>query len=205
MENLSSYVLGGLHPVHAGDIYNRQTLLSTPPPDFGYKILQKLEVGTSSTIWLAQNTLQEELVALKIMTAKRSETDKSLDHYDNIRDAGSIPPGRYCLLEPIDSLWIKGPNGRHLFLITHFAGPKYLDLARQMPSMINNGAVVKQAALGTMQAFAYIREIGLCYGDCRADKILMQLDNQHLRGEEQLLQIYGDWGARRGRCYTGEE
>ncbi|EIN04031.1 kinase-like protein [Punctularia strigosozonata HHB-11173 SS5] len=68
VENAEEYIPGGFHPVAIGDIYANGR----------YRILHKLGIGGSSTVWMArdyaQNTPYGRLVALKVMCADVSTT-----------------------------------------------------------------------------------------------------------------------------------
>ena len=65
VENVNRYRPGGYHPTHIRDKFHNDK----------YVVVNKLGHGTSSTVWLAQNTLIDgEYDALKILTAEASKT-----------------------------------------------------------------------------------------------------------------------------------
>ena len=68
-EEIHRYCLGGLHPVHLGDLLD-----ST-----GYKVVHKLGHGASSTVWLARDLRERKYVTVKIKESNLSNLHNEVD------------------------------------------------------------------------------------------------------------------------------
>lgn len=65
VENVDRYCPGGHHTTHIGAKFHMDK----------YVVVNKLGQGTSSTVWLTQNTLIDgEYIALNVLTAEATET-----------------------------------------------------------------------------------------------------------------------------------
>jgi hypothetical protein len=77
IENIRKYCPGGYHPVRLGDKFNDR-----------YIVEHKLGHGGFSTVWLAQDTQMQRLVALKINVEAGGDSlchDASFLHVLNLR------------------------------------------------------------------------------------------------------------------------
>ena len=116
VEDLEGYRLGGFHPVHIGDYLRGGR----------YHIVNKIGFGCFSTVWLAEDTMTEEYVAVSIAQAHHSQSDggsreiKILQHLAS-RDAVDHP-GRSNVLLPLETFHLVGPNGSHSCIVTPLQG-----------------------------------------------------------------------------------
>lgn len=114
VENVNRYRPGGYHPTHISDKFHIDK----------YVVANKLGHGTSSTVWLAQNTLIDgEYVALKILTAEALKTTNEhtirayLESKSNPQHSGHA----YVALS-LGWYYFLGPNGYHLCLVGEVVG-----------------------------------------------------------------------------------
>jgi non-specific serine/threonine protein kinase len=130
--------------------------------DSKYKVLRKLGYGSSSTVWLAISTgyvsaailplFSQALskfgisssnqkcnlsipkyVALKIMTAKASSTNKELSFLDHLSKQGHGDPGAQHLTVLLDTFSHHGPNGTHLCFVFEPMATTATDLVEELP------------------------------------------------------------------------
>lgn len=157
VEKVDCYCAGGYHPTHIGDKFH----------DGKYVVLNKLGHGTSSTVWLAQNTLIEgEYVALKILTAEASNTFNEHNiraHLQSKRNPQH--PGYAYVASSFGSFYFSGPNGYHLCLVDEAVGCN-LEKCKQSGLPIwtfpikASRAIVAQVILG----LSYLHSLGVCHG-----------------------------------------
>lgn len=111
VERLDYYVPGGYHPVTLGDEFCSGR----------YVIAHKLGFGRSATTWLAEDTHQRRLVALKISTAESAYRNHELKVLSHLGKAESNLPGKALVQKLLDAFTISGPNGTHQCLVTDAA------------------------------------------------------------------------------------
>lgn len=103
-ERLERYCPGGFYPVKLGDRLC----------DGRYTILQNLGFGGSSTVWLASDQKQQELVAIKIKTADSVSESQELDILEQLHEHPLIR-------QLLDSFIENSPNGAHPCLVMETA------------------------------------------------------------------------------------
>lgn len=103
-ERLERYCPGGFYPVKLGDRLC----------DGRYSIVQNLGFGGSSTVWLASDQKQQELVAIKIKTADSAPESQEVDILKQLR-------GRPLVRQLLDSFVETSPNGAHHCLVMEIA------------------------------------------------------------------------------------
>lgn len=99
-ERLELYCPGGFYPIKLGDRLH----------DGRYTIVQNLGFGSSSTVWLASDQKQQELVAVKIKTADSTSKSQEVAILEQLR-------GHSLIRRVLDSFIENSPNGAHLCLV----------------------------------------------------------------------------------------
>ena len=169
IEDIESYRPGGLYPVSIGDVFANGR----------YKVLHKLGCGGSSTVWLArdqrpQSLASETLVALRILSAKKSSKPK-----DEIPDlaiplkldalaSASHSTARYNLLPIKDHFMEEGPNGTHLCTVSQFAGPSVFSMSypefRSAGSKRLRGDLARKVAKQVATVVEFMHSAGIVHG-----------------------------------------
>ncbi|PGH35637.1 hypothetical protein GX50_01485 [[Emmonsia] crescens] len=109
VEHLDYYIPGGYHPVMVSDKFCADR----------YTIAHKLGFGRSATAWLAENTKQSRLVALKISTAESAERTHEMQILSHLASAKSgLTGGKATVQKLLDSFMFSRPNGTHQCLVT---------------------------------------------------------------------------------------
>jgi len=120
-ESAEQYCPGGYHPMYPGMTLNNR-----------YTVKRKLGFGQHSTVWLATDGRGTKSVAIKILTASRSQ-DPDLEELrllNLLRNADALHCGFSHVLTPLDFFRLDGPNGNHLCLVTELMGMDLTTLQR---------------------------------------------------------------------------
>ena len=154
VEDLEDYRHGGYHPLQLDDdLSNRR-----------YHVVHKLGYGSSSTVWLARDLVENRYVSLKVLTARHSELSREVDIRKRLRCGDPNHPGRPLVLSPLTEFWIDGPNGQHLCPVSEVVGPNILEVknAAEHGMLPIEAAqdITAQLALG----LSYIHSCGIIHG-----------------------------------------
>ena len=170
-EDIKTYRIGGLHPVHLGDCFK----------DGQYKIVHKLGYGSFSTVWLARDIQYVPIphlrfepfiittpirtnrnVSLKIVVAEKSwKLDNELRILKYLNESNdSTHPGKKHVVHLLDSFYYDGPNGRHLCLIFDVIGqPLFSLMATRL-----NGRVARNISTQVLLAVDYLHSSRIVHG-----------------------------------------
>lgn len=176
-----NYCPGGLHPVHLWDSL-----------DCGrYKVIHKLGYETSSTIWLARDSNHDVYVAIKILMAKASKYRNELGCLHYLSKKPSTHPGRkYVAASFLDRhFWLRGPNGRHLALVSKVSGPSVSQMTGWHIRIRER--LARKIARQVTQGLAYLHSEGICHGNLTASSVLFQLANFDSWSEEKVYEQLG--------------
>ena len=150
-ENLEKYKPGGYHPILIGDVLHNR-----------YRIVDKLGFGGYSTVWLAQDTHQQEYVAIKIGVSESRSLSQELKCLRAL-SAPSEPvhPGREAIPVPLDEFELRGPNGVHpCYTMT----PARCDLREVSYSHLFPLDVARALVGGLTRAISYKHSCGYVHG-----------------------------------------
>lgn len=161
------YCPGGLHPVHLWDSL-----------DCGrYRVIHKLGYEKASTTWLARDSNHNAYVAIKIFTAKASKYRNELGCLHYLSKKPSTHPGRmYVAASFLDRhFWLRGPNGRHLALVSRVSGPSVSQMTGWHIRIRER--LARKIARQVTQGLAYLHSEGICHGNFTGSSVLFQLTN----------------------------
>lgn len=157
VEDVESYVMGGFHPVHLGDVFNDR-----------YRILHKLGYGGFSTVWLASDEKEDRRVAMKVIRASASSNCSELEILQQLEQNPTEHPGRGHISSLLDHFTIQGPNGTHMCLVSEVAGPNVTTLNDSPGKVVGSqrlrAYLAKKVARQTVEALQYIHSHELCHG-----------------------------------------
>lgn len=190
VEGPSSYVPGGFHPVHLGDMLGGR-----------YKIVRKLGFGVFSTVWLALDTAyrstntstsKTHYVALKVCAASHSSRQDfelaQLSSSSRLEEQARSPEHH------------TGPNGSHLLVPAEPLGRSFqtlLDLTRfAQPHQTSAygfkthwpASFVREACRQVVTAVADLHARGFIHRDLKPDNLLLALaEGLDGKSEEEVL------------------
>jgi hypothetical protein len=155
-EDAEEYRPGGYHPIAIGDLFARGR----------YRIIHKLGIGASSTVWLARDRKKDSggLVTLKAMRADVSF--KPLNEIPELVVSKSLhvafpdSGGDFRTVE--DYFIVRGPNGSHLFLISPLMGPSVLTILDSTRRF--RGDIARKVAKETAKAVYRMHSAGWVHG-----------------------------------------
>lgn len=108
--------------------------------------------------------MENRYVSLKVITAKRSKMSLEIDVRNRLSRGDRHHPGRRFVLSSLDDLYIDGPNGCHLCLVSEVTGPSILGVRsaaeHEILSIETAQNITAQLALG----LSYIHSCGLIHG-----------------------------------------
>lgn len=146
---------------------------------------------TSSAIWLARDRDHDVYFAIKILTAKASKHRNELGCLHYLSKKPSTHPGRkYVLASFLDRhFWLKGPNGRHLALVSRVSGPS----ASQMTGwhIRIRERLARKMARQITQGLAYLHPEGICHRNLTGSSVLVQLTNCDSWSVEKVYEQLG--------------
>ena len=179
-ENLEGYRPGGYHPVTLGDTF----------ADARYKVLHKLGSGSYGTVWLARDQTRHRYVALKLLTADKSQERNELRVYQHLQARGTKHGTNTHVAQLLDHFEVEGPYGNHLCLILPLLGPSLASFQSSRGMKIKPD-VAQLLASQMIQAVDQLHKNGIVPGDISADNILFDLRNIDNFSVEEL---YADFG-----------
>ena len=154
VEDLEDYRCGGYHPLRLDDNLSNKR----------YHVVHKLSYRSSSTVWLAKDLIDNRYVSLKVLTARHSELSREIDIRNRLRCGDPHHLGRQFILSPLTELWIDGPNGHHLCLVSEVVGPSILEVK----NAAEHGMLPIEAAQNIIAQLAlrlsYLHSCGTVYG-----------------------------------------
>jgi serine/threonine-protein kinase SRPK3 len=152
-----NYRAGGFHPVHLGDRFKKDR----------YHVVHKLGHGGFATVWLARDHVRQRYVALKILASKLSRDCPEVEILRRLKSS-SEHGGKPYVMSMLDHLWIHGPNGQHLCIVSEVGGPsikQFNDCAGQSSGTRRlRASVARKVALEATEGLAYIHSTGIVHG-----------------------------------------
>jgi len=120
-EEEEEYRKGGYHPVEITDVFNNGR----------YKVTAKLGWGHFSTVWLAHDSKDDQVVALKIVKSAHHYAEAARDEIKILQKATSADPNNEsCVVRLLDHFELVGPNGLHVCMVFEKVGCNLLTLIR---------------------------------------------------------------------------
>ncbi|KAF8994832.1 kinase-like domain-containing protein [Cyathus striatus] len=167
IESASQYGVGGFHPIYIGDIYNQGR----------YRIINKLGLGSYSTVWLVTDLHWNRFASLKVLSARSSAVSSELHISQHLQQQQAQPdshPGKAHVTRIFDTFMIHGPNGTHHCIVTELLGADINVLAlpvnhvERFPFPLDAPRkVAAQVALGV----AYLHKCGIIHGDLHTGNV----------------------------------
>ncbi|KDR80218.1 hypothetical protein GALMADRAFT_61725 [Galerina marginata CBS 339.88] len=180
LERYLNYRPGGFHPVHLGDKFQ----------DKRYTVVNKLGYGSFSTVWLVRDEIQNLYASLKILSADASEYSTGTEHDVLRRSTTGSGSGKRFVLQFLDSFIHKGPNGKHLCVVTEVSGPS---LAMWLDAISDFGELPLESARALIpqlaQGVEYLHSCDIVHGDLHLGNILYH--SSLLESQENIEKYFG--------------
>ncbi|KAF2764114.1 kinase-like protein [Teratosphaeria nubilosa] len=157
-EQIESDHPGGLHSVDIGDTFHAGR----------YRIVRKLGHGSSSTVWLAQDTRNPRYVAIKILSSEASKACKESAIHRTI--AGNKAASGH-IVRLLDDFKHHDPNGEHLCLVFEPMGPDIAACAERSLPYWQRRSISKSLLL----ALQCLHDLKLAHDDTNPGNALLSL------------------------------
>ncbi|KAK9234416.1 protein kinase [Lipomyces kononenkoae] len=198
IEDIENYKSGGFHPLLIGD----------KVAGGRYRILHKLGSGEFSTVWLARDERGKRLVSLKIMSAETSSTCNELRTVQYLKQTAVHHPACTYILSVLDHFEIEDPNGRHVCLVSEFAGPNIsaLHFNPDKPGEIRRlrGDLARKYSKQLILVTGYLHSVGIVHGDITTSNVLIQLASADEWTDQDVYQRLGYPVPAEVRLCSGE-
>lgn len=169
-EDVEDYKAGGYHPCQIGDTLK----------DGRYLVIRKLGWGYFSTVWLAQDSHNNDAyVALKVVRAAQNYTETALDEIEllkRISTADESHAGRQYVVTLLDNFLHMGPNGAHVCMVFEVLGENLLSLMKRFNYKGLPPKLVKQIAKQVLLGLDYLhRKCGVIHTDIKPENVLIRI------------------------------
>lgn len=141
-------------------------------------MIHKLGFGSTSTVWLARDSTEMKLVALKILIAEESTDSREERTLEYLQSGGGRRlqhhPGSIHVPRVLHKFRFDGPNGSHLCLVLPLIGPSVSDYASMseypyarldagLPPYLPKD-IALHFARQIIHAVDYLHACGICHG-----------------------------------------
>lgn len=157
------YRSGGYHPVSIGSKMHKQR----------YLIKKRLGWGYFSTVWLAQDTTNNDYVAIKICKSDESYYDAAEDEISILKKIQSTIAEDSHIITMRDHFIVRGENGSHIAIVFDIMFKDLLYLVteiEQMPLYF-----LKRVAYQVLQSVAQLHRSGVIHTDIKPENFLLGL------------------------------
>lgn len=178
-EDLEKYEPGGYHPVRLGDVYSR------------FEVVHKLGSGGSATIWLARDTENDGLVALKILTAESSERNQEVRIHTYLHEKCSDTLEATRVAAPMEWFEFNGPNGSHLCLVFEVLGPSIGSLREFSNEFKVRPEKIRVLARQLIEGLIQLHKNGVVLSDVSAYNILFTIRGIHSWSVQEIYRVFG--------------
>ena len=164
-EGTSGYRRGGYHPVSVGDVFSSGR----------YTVKSKLGWGHFSTVWLADDSLSGEEVALKIVKSASHYTEAAEDEVTILSTIAGAPGAASApVVRLLDNFYHSGPHGRHVVMVTEVLGSSLLDLIKAHRYKGAPLPIVKYIIRQILEGLAFLHErCGIIHTDVKPENVLL--------------------------------
>ncbi|KAF2658701.1 kinase-like protein, partial [Lophiostoma macrostomum CBS 122681] len=125
-----------------------------------YKVLNKLGFGGFSTIWAAQDNLDDKIVSLKVIRAKESSSNRELAILQRIQESTLQHPGRDHVVQLLDHFYEEQFGRKNLFIVLEFLGPSVYSVLQERLDLPFSQQLSRQLLL----AVDYLQSLGIAHG-----------------------------------------
>ncbi|KAJ6444045.1 serine/threonine-protein kinase SRPK3 [Purpureocillium lavendulum] len=169
-ERFEGFAAGDFYPVNIGDVLASR-----------YQVLGKLGFGSTSTVWLARNLVNQEHVALKVCTRDLADGHES-KILEAIAKANPSHPGYRYVRTALETLQLERPGGGdHCCIVQRPMWDSWSDLVRWNDSGLFSEDLLKAGLRCLFLALDYLHsECRLVHTDIKADNILQGINDKRI-------------------------
>ncbi|KAI1916494.1 hypothetical protein LOZ61_001151 [Ophidiomyces ophidiicola] len=175
-EPLERYCSGGFCPIMIGDTLG----------DGRYSVIQNLGFGGSSTVWLASDQKQHELVAIKVKTADCASKSQEVDILNQLQ-------GHPLIRRLLNTFMENSPNGSHPCLVMEAASCSLMESKSLAVHGLLDLSIARSIAADLVSTVQFLHRQGIVHGDVHCGNIFLRL-SEKVRGMTDPSQVYQKYG-----------
>ena len=130
--------------------------------------MKRLGVGAFAQVWQCKDLKTGGQVAVKVLKSDSFVREMGEEEADLLQKL--VKSGKEELLIFLDQFWKKGPNGRHLCLVTELCGPCLLDVLPENGMCLSN---VKQVMGQVLAGLEFLHLKGIIHTDVKPENVLL--------------------------------
>ncbi|MCJ1255267.1 hypothetical protein MMC24_003083 [Lignoscripta atroalba] len=150
-ERVPNYKAERFYPVQLGEVFESR-----------YQVVAKLGFGTTSTVWLCRDLMENVLLTLKVCIAGEDVTNE-VAISRHIRSIEAEHPGKERLRVVLDDFQINGPHESHRCLLFTPLGLTYTDFRNLFPEMVLNKDLLQQSLLMVLLGLDFLHQVGVVH------------------------------------------
>ncbi|KAL4784407.1 kinase-like domain-containing protein [Aspergillus varians] len=164
-ESIPTYRAEKFYPARIGEVF-----------DHRYQVVGKLGYGSSATVWLCRDLLDNCYITLKIYTASKSVTQE-IEIYNHLKTIQSTHAGGLSCLRPlIEVFQTQSPDGKnaHTCLVHPPLGISLDQLTPLLPGGVMSSAMVRTTMRNILAALDFLHtEARVIHTDLQPNNILL--------------------------------
>ncbi|XP_015836836.1 SRSF protein kinase 1 [Tribolium castaneum] len=194
-EDPTSYDIGGYMPIAEGDNL-----------DDKYEVCRKLGYGQFSTVWLCQNKLNDEFVAIKVSKSQsklRALAQDEIKLLDCAILANPDHAGYKNIVQMFDFFSCQSVNGNHTAIVLEVMGPSLLHLIKQSEYRGIQLPGVRRIIKQVLQGLQYLHEeCGIIHTDLKPENILIKAKEPYIRQMVNTAKRFSELGIIPPKTYV---
>ncbi|KAI1339877.1 kinase-like domain-containing protein [Xylariaceae sp. FL0016] len=197
IESLQQYSEGGLCPIDIGETLIRR-----------YEVVHKLGHGSTATVWLCYDNMQNDWVAVKITAARYSTISPDAMMIQWARASGvqsKLEPNH--IVRSKNLFYKNSPNGKHICIVYPLLGTGLPEWRSGLGNEKKDVKKITSVCYQFTKALGFLHEHNICHGDFRPQNILLKLDSRRINalsrddmkalvGEPQTIRVTTKNGRR---------
>ncbi|KAI9043636.1 kinase domain protein [Aspergillus affinis] len=179
-ETIPTYRPERFYPAHIGEVFNRR-----------YQIVGKLGYGSSATVWLCRDLLENRYITLKINTASKSVTHE-IEIYNHLRTVQSDHAGLSCLRSLTDVFETHSPDGKslHTCLVHPPLGISLAQLTPLLPEGMMTTGMVRTTIRNVLAALDFLHtEARVIHTDLQTNNILLGIKDDSILSKFEQAEL----------------
>ncbi|KAL3465080.1 kinase-like domain-containing protein [Aspergillus heterothallicus] len=170
-ESIPTYGPEKFYPARIGEVLNDR-----------YQVVGKLGYGSSATVWLARDLLEDRYLAIKVYTASAAVT-REIEVYNHLRNLQSDHAGQSCLRPLIEAFQISNPDGHgaHYCLVHPPLGISLSELTPLLPDRVMSSAMVRTTIRKVLAALDFLHtEAEVIHTDLQPSNMLLGIKDHSI-------------------------
>lgn len=171
-----------------------------------YQVIRKLGFGHFSTVWLCENMINKEYVAIKVCKSANIFTLVAQDEIKLLqctKDKNPEHPGSKNIVQMLDFFNCRSVNGLHTAIAFEIMGPSLLHLIIQSDYRGIQLPGLKAILRQVLQGLVYLHdECNIIHTDIKPENILIKIKESYVHRMVNTTRKFNDLGISMPRTYV---